>query len=102
MQIAPMNVALAIMSILTAIVGPTRSSRTPATGLTSKPGTIAANVSQPANAGEENRASKNSTNVRMNIRPARRDKVAAQIRGIKPGILMSLCMNFAAPWESPS
>jgi hypothetical protein len=97
MLTAAMKAALAMRSIRTAIVGPTRSSNAPAMGLTRRPGAIAAKVSQPASAGEEKRARTNRTRVRPNMRAARRDSVAARIRGDRPGIDIKARYEF---WES--
>ncbi|AGK50074.1 hypothetical protein BTI_5630 [Burkholderia thailandensis MSMB121] len=86
---AATKTALATKSIPTAAVGPTRSRIAPATGLTISPGAIAANVSHPAHSGDENRVSTKSTSVRTNIRPARREKIAATSSGGKPGMFSS-------------
>ena len=76
--------ALAIRSILTAVVGPARSRNAPAMGLIAKPGTIAANVSHPAKTGDEKRVRANKTRVRENIRPAKRDMAVARISAGNP------------------
>ena len=68
-DIAVASSALAIRSVRTAVVGPARSRNAPA---------IAANVSHPANTGDEKRVSANRTRARENIRPAKRDKVVAR------------------------